>query len=145
MELAMAKIYVSSTFNDLQEYREQVRTSLRSMGHEDIAMEYYTAGEQRPAEKCLEDVDASDIYVGIFALVQYYRDDPQTLPLLHEHIAKDEDPGVRRASISALVENYRDDPQTLPLLHEHIAKDEDLGVRSAAVSALAQYYREDSE
>ena len=63
----MAKIYVSSTFNDLQEYREQVRNSLRSMGHEDIAMEYYTAGEQRPVDKCLADVAASDIYVGIFA------------------------------------------------------------------------------
>jgi len=63
----MAKIYVSSTFNDLQEYREQVRISLRSMGHEDIAMEYYTAGEKRPVDKCLEDVASADIYVGIFA------------------------------------------------------------------------------
>ena len=63
----MAKIYVSSTFNDLQEFREQVRTSLRSMGHEDIAMEYYTAGEKRPVDKCLDDVANADIYVGIFA------------------------------------------------------------------------------
>jgi len=63
----MAKIYVSSTFNDLQEYREQVRIALRSMGHEDMAMEYYTAGEQRPVDKCLADVAHSDIYVGIFA------------------------------------------------------------------------------
>jgi len=64
----MAKIYVSSTFNDLQEFREQVRTSLRSMGHEDIAMEYYSAGEKRPVDKCLADVATADIYVGIFAL-----------------------------------------------------------------------------
>lgn len=63
----MAKIYVSSTFDDLREYREQVRTSLRGMGHEDIAMEYYTAGEKRPVEKCLDDVTAADIYVGVFA------------------------------------------------------------------------------
>jgi hypothetical protein len=63
----MAKIYVSSTYNDLKDYREQVRTSLRQMGHEDIAMEYYTAGEKRPVDKCLDDVAAADIYVGIFA------------------------------------------------------------------------------
>ena len=42
----MAKIYVSSTFNDLEECREQVRISLRKTGYEDIAMEYYTAGEK---------------------------------------------------------------------------------------------------
>ena len=63
----MAKIYVSSTFVDLQEYREQVRIALRSVGHEDVAMEYYTAGEERPVDKCLKDVAACDIYVGIFA------------------------------------------------------------------------------
>ncbi|HLF75752.1 MAG TPA: DUF4062 domain-containing protein [Anaerolineales bacterium] len=63
----MAKIYISSTFLDLQEHREQVRIALRSVGHEDVAMEYYTAGEKRPLDKCLKDVAACDIYVGIFA------------------------------------------------------------------------------
>ena len=63
----MAKIYVSSTFIDLKECREQVRISLRRTGHEDIAMEYYTASEKRPLDKCLDDVGSADIYVGIFA------------------------------------------------------------------------------
>ena len=39
----MAKVYVSSTYRDLQEYRELVRIVLHRMMHEDVAMEYYFA------------------------------------------------------------------------------------------------------
>lgn len=63
----MAKVYVSSTYQDLQEHRDKVRAVLRRMGHEDVAMEYYVAGDQRPVDKCLADVAACDVYVGIFA------------------------------------------------------------------------------
>ena len=63
----MAKVYVSSTFIDLQDCRRQVSLVLRRMEFEDVAMEYYVAGSQRPVEKCLADVAASDLYVGIFA------------------------------------------------------------------------------
>ena len=63
----MAKVYVSSTFVDLKECRQQVSLILRRMGHEDVAMEYYTAGDQRPVDKCMADVAACDLYVGIFA------------------------------------------------------------------------------
>ena len=63
----MATIYVSSTFNDLQEYRTQVERVIRRMGHEDVAMEYYVAEDQRPVERCLADVETCDLYIGIFA------------------------------------------------------------------------------
>lgn len=63
----MARVYVSSTFEDLQECRKQVLLTLRRTGHEDVAMEYYVAGDQRPAEKCLQDVAACDVYIGVFA------------------------------------------------------------------------------
>ncbi len=63
----MAKIYVSSTFKDLKECRDQVIHLLRRMRHEVVAMEDYTAEEQWPADKCLADVAACDLYVGIFA------------------------------------------------------------------------------
>ncbi len=35
----MAKIYVSSTYLDLQDYHAQVERIIRRMGHEDIAVE----------------------------------------------------------------------------------------------------------
>lgn len=63
----MAKIYVSSTFLDLQDYRAQVERVIRRMGHEDVAMEYYVASDERPAEKCLADVAVCDIYIGVYA------------------------------------------------------------------------------
>jgi hypothetical protein len=63
----MAKIYISSTYKDLIEYREIIYKSLRKMGHDVIAMEDYVANDTRPVEKCLSDVEKCDIYVGIFA------------------------------------------------------------------------------
>jgi hypothetical protein len=63
----MASIYVSSTFKDLKDCRDQVTHLLRRMRHEVVAMEDYTAEEQWPADKCLADVTACDLYVGIFA------------------------------------------------------------------------------
>ena len=63
----MARIYVSSTFDDLQEYRNAVSAALRRLGHEDVAMEYYVAEDKRPLDRCLEDVESCDAYVGIFA------------------------------------------------------------------------------
>jgi HEAT repeat protein/GTPase SAR1 family protein len=63
----VARIFVSSTFKDLEECREKVRLSLKRIGHEDIAMEYFVAEDRRPLDKCLEDVTTCDLYVGVFA------------------------------------------------------------------------------
>src|SRR5207302_88059 len=61
------KIYISSTFIDLEQYRERVYKYLRSLGHDVIAMEDYVATDTRPLEKCLKDVRDAHVYVGIFA------------------------------------------------------------------------------
>lgn len=63
----MVNIFISSTYKDLKDYREKVGSAIRRMGHNDIAMEYYVAEDKRPVDKCLEDVAACDIYIGIFA------------------------------------------------------------------------------
>jgi hypothetical protein len=64
---AVARIYVSSTFGDLKEYRHEVSLALRRLGHQDVAMEYYVAEDRRPLDRCLADVTSCDVYVGIFA------------------------------------------------------------------------------
>jgi Domain of unknown function (DUF4062) len=61
------KVYLSSTLEDLREHRETVATSLRSMGHDVLGMEQYTAEDIRPLDRCLEDVQSSDVYVVIAA------------------------------------------------------------------------------
>jgi hypothetical protein len=63
----MTTIYLSSTYEDLKEYREVVYKALRKGGYNVIAMEDYVATDQRPVDKCLKDVRGVDIYVGIFA------------------------------------------------------------------------------
>jgi len=63
----MSRIYVSSTFQDLEAHRTAVARAIRRLGHEDVAMEYYVAEPRRPLDRCLQDVSSSDVYVGIFA------------------------------------------------------------------------------
>lgn len=63
----MPKAYVSATFRDLEQHRRIASIVLRRFGYEDLAMEYYVAEDQRPLDHCLADVEACDLYVGIFA------------------------------------------------------------------------------
>lgn len=63
----MAKIYISSTFEDLKVYRKAVYDVLNQLGHKVIAMEDYVASDKRPLQKCLTDVATCDIYIGLFA------------------------------------------------------------------------------
>lgn len=62
-----ANIYVSSTFLDLQTYREKVRDVIRMLDHVNVAMEYYVAEPLRPLVRCLNDVRRCDLYVGLLA------------------------------------------------------------------------------
>ena len=61
------KVYISSTYGDLINYREAAYRALRRLGHDAIAMEDYVATDQRPLAKCLDDVAGVDAYIGIFA------------------------------------------------------------------------------
>jgi serine/threonine-protein kinase len=63
----MAKIYISSTYEDLKKEREATAQAIRRLEHQAIAMEDYVAADQRPVDKCLQDVRSCDAYVGIFA------------------------------------------------------------------------------
>lgn len=63
----MTTIYLSSTYEDLKDYRQVVFDALRRAGHRVFAMEDYVAADQRPVAQCLKDVEDADIYVGLFA------------------------------------------------------------------------------
>jgi hypothetical protein len=49
----MTKIYISSTYSDLVEHRQQAYDILRKMRYDMIAMEDYVATDQRPLDECL--------------------------------------------------------------------------------------------
>jgi tetratricopeptide (TPR) repeat protein len=61
------RIYVSSTSQDLKDYRTAVIAAIWRLGHTPTAMEGYVAQDMTPVEKCLTDVAGSDLYIGIFA------------------------------------------------------------------------------
>ena len=63
----MTSIYISSTYADLVPFRRIVCDSLVSLGHRVLAMEHYLASDERPLERCLNDVASTDVYVGVFA------------------------------------------------------------------------------
>ncbi len=78
----MARIYLSSTFKDLETHRLAVVNQLTSMRHQVTAMESYVAADQRPADKCTDDVRKSDLYIGLFAWRYGYvppKDNPKQL------------------------------------------------------------------
>ncbi len=63
----MSKIYLSSTFEDLRDFREAAYRALRQLQHDVVSMEDYTASPLPPLAKCLADVGRCRAYVGLFA------------------------------------------------------------------------------
>ncbi len=74
------KVYISSTYQDLVEYRAAVDRTLRRMGHDVIGMEQYIAEGGKPVERCKADVRIADVYVIIVAWRFGYVPDPAILP-----------------------------------------------------------------
>lgn len=66
-------IYVSSTFEDLQEHRAALKVELERAGFDVESMERYAAFAEPPLERCLADVAACDGYVLVLAHRYGYR------------------------------------------------------------------------
>jgi hypothetical protein len=61
-------VFVSSTFNDLSEYRQSAQNAIRQLGAVDISMEHFGARDERPKDECLRLIrEESIIFVGIYA------------------------------------------------------------------------------
>jgi len=62
-----ARVYVSSAARDLGDARAAVVDAIRRSGCEAVCMESYGADSRPPLERCLLDVAACEVYVGIVA------------------------------------------------------------------------------
>lgn len=103
------RVFVSSTWQDLQAEREAVEKVLHRMRDADFAgMEYFGSRPETPRDVSLAEVDLSDIYVGIFA----YR--------YGSGITEDEYRRARQRKIPCLV--YMKD-ETVPISPPHIERD----------------------
>ena len=78
-------------------------------------------------------------------LARGWKDDPDTLPLLKDRAANDDDRVVRRAAVQELARAGQDDPDTLPWLKDRAVNDDDRVVRQAAVQELARAGQDDPD
>jgi len=66
--LKQQRIFVSSTFVDLKDYRVAVQEAIRKLGHIDVSMEHFGARDERPQDECLRLIrEESAFFVGIYA------------------------------------------------------------------------------
>lgn len=63
----MARVFISSTFQDLKDHREAVYVALRRLGHESVVVEDWAATDQPLIERSLADLRASDVVVFLIA------------------------------------------------------------------------------
>jgi len=62
------RVFISSTFTDLAEYRKTVQGAIRKLGAIDVSMENFGARDERPVDECIRLVrEESDLFVGIYA------------------------------------------------------------------------------
>ena len=63
----MAKIFISSTTEDLRDYRTEAVKTLRQLGHEVVVLEKLEASSSPPVEQSFAAIDSSDLFVSIIA------------------------------------------------------------------------------
>jgi len=62
------RVFVSSTFVDLEDYRVAVRKVIKRLGADDVAMEQFGSREDRPRDECVRIVqEECDAFIGIYA------------------------------------------------------------------------------
>ena len=62
----MYKIYISSTYSDLQKQRQDAIRTILDLKHHPVAMEDYNSTSEKPLDQCLKDIRDCDIFVGIY-------------------------------------------------------------------------------
>ncbi len=71
------QIFISSTYDDLKEQRDQVVKAVLQMGHLPVGMEMFNAGDQTQWETIKSHIDKSDYYIVLLAH-RYGSTDPAT-------------------------------------------------------------------
>lgn len=62
------KVFISSTYNDLINYRIAAIKAVEGTSFQAVKMEVFGARPAEPLEACLKEVEQSDLFIGIYAL-----------------------------------------------------------------------------
>jgi len=98
-------IFISSTFKDLEKFREAVLAALRKSGMYPDGMEYFCATNNTPINECLSHISKSKIYVGIFGY-NYGTNVPKTKKSF-THLEYDEAEKHKLKKLIFVMEDYR--------------------------------------
>ncbi|MBK8337066.1 MAG: DUF4062 domain-containing protein [Sterolibacteriaceae bacterium] len=104
--MAARRVYLSSTFVDLKDFREKVLERLRRAQSVVVAMEDYAAFDARPADKCLADVASCDIYIGVLGRRYGYvplDDNPEQLSITEMEYRRAGNPGPGKPPLKRLM------------------------------------------
>lgn len=63
----MANIFISSTYEDLVDYRAKVYTVIDYLSHTAVRMESFLSRPENATEVCEDEIERSDIIIGIYA------------------------------------------------------------------------------
>lgn len=66
-EAHYTKAFLSSTYVDLADYRKATTEALERLGHQVERMEIFGARPEEPKEACLAEIEACDLFVGLYA------------------------------------------------------------------------------
>jgi hypothetical protein len=97
------KVFISSTFCDLQRHRAAVGDAIERLGIQPSRMEAFGARPEEPSRACLDEVEASDLFVGIYAHRYGFVPDGSTVSITEaefEHATK-----LRRPTFCFIVDN----------------------------------------
>jgi hypothetical protein len=106
-------VFVSSTFVDLQPYRQAVRDALHRLEAVVRGMEYFGALPETPRDECLRIVRSCNFYVGIFAM-RYGSIDAES----GKSLTRLEYEEAQRQRLPSLI--YLLDEERQPVLPKHI-------------------------
>ena len=67
-EIMKKTIFISSTFQDLQPHRNQIWKVLQDFDVNITGMEAFGARKSTPLQTCIEEIEESDIYIGIVSM-----------------------------------------------------------------------------
>ncbi|MBK9084692.1 MAG: DUF4062 domain-containing protein [Sterolibacteriaceae bacterium] len=130
--MATKRVYLSSTFVDLKDFRDKVLERLRRAQSVAVAMEYYAAFDDRPADKCLADVASCQIYVGILAKRYGYVPDennPERLSITEMEYRRACEPGDDKPALARLMFQLDPDEPWRDRFNDKVTGDNEAGAR----------------
>ncbi|HKZ40073.1 MAG TPA: DUF4062 domain-containing protein, partial [Candidatus Hodarchaeales archaeon] len=61
------KVFISSTYKDLIDYRTAAIEAVEGTSYQAVKMEVFGARSNEPIKACLEEIEQSDLFIGIYA------------------------------------------------------------------------------